>query len=214
MGLVDEGARLSDREILQLVFHAGFSTAEKISDLSGRGVGMDVVRRNLDAIRGAIDIHSIEGQGATITISLPLTLAIIDGFAVVSNGETYVIPLEMISECLELPDEQIAGTTGGVISLRGEPLPYVRLRDALGFSGAGPKRRENIVVLHHEGRAGLAVDELLGESQAIIKPLSLLFRDVRGVSGSTILGDGRVGLILDVGDLMREAAAQGAGSTN
>ena len=133
----------------------------------------------------------------------------------VSNGETYVIPLEMISECLELPEEQIAGVTGGVISLRGEPLPYVRLRDALGFSGAGPKRRENVVVLHHEGgRAGLAVDELLGESQAIIKPLSRLFRDVRGVSGSTILGDGRVGLILDVGDLMREAIAQSAGSTN
>jgi two-component system chemotaxis sensor kinase CheA len=215
MGLVENGDKLSDSDVYRLVFEAGFSTAEEVTEISGRGVGMDVVRRNIDSLRGTIDIHSSEGAGATITIRLPLTLAIIDGFAVVSNGETYVIPLEMISECLELPDEEIAGTTGGVISLRGEPLPYVRLRDALGFSGTTPKGRENIVVLHHEGgRAGLAVDELLGESQAIIKPLSVLFRDVRGVSGSTILGDGRVGLILDVGDLIREAAAQGAGSTN
>ncbi|HEV2112893.1 MAG TPA: chemotaxis protein CheA [Terriglobales bacterium] len=208
MGLVKEGEQLPDQEVYRFVFSAGFSTAESVTDLSGRGVGMDVVQRNIDSLRGNIDVQSSEDEGATITIRLPLTLAIIEAFAVVVDGETYVIPLETISECLDLPEEQITGTSGGIISLRGEPLPYVRLRDALGIGGRAGQR-ENIVVLQHEGGlAGLAVDELLGESQAIIKPLSSLFRQVRAVSGSTILGDGRVALILDVATLMRDAIAE------
>lgn len=208
MGLVKEGEQLPDQEVFRFVFAAGFSTAESVTDLSGRGVGMDVVQRNIDSLRGNIDVQSSEDEGATITIRLPLTLAIIEAFAVVVDGETYVIPLETISECLDLPEEQITGTSGGIISLRGEPLPYVRLRDALGIGGRAGQR-ENIVVLQHEGGlAGLAVDELLGESQAIIKPLSSLFRQVRAVSGSTILGDGRVALILDVATLMRDAITE------
>ena len=208
LGLIEDGERLSNQEVYRLVFEAGFSTAESVTDLSGRGVGMDVVRRNIDALRGSIEISSREGEGATITIRLPLTLAIIEGFSVVAAGETYVIPLEMISECLELPEDHITNDEGGVLSLRGEPLPYVRLRQVLGVE-APPPHRENVVVLQHEGgRAGLAVDELLGESQAIIKPLTDLFRNVKAVSGSTILGDGRVALILDVSTLMREAIAQ------
>ena len=212
LGLVNDGERLSDEEVFQLVFSSGFSTAEAVTDLSGRGVGMDVVRRNIDALRGKIQIQSIDGQGATITIRLPLTLAIIEGFSVVAGSETYVIPLELVSECLEMPAEQITSETGGVISLRGEPLPYVRLSNALGLDDHLPKR-QNVVVLHHDGgRAGLAVDRLLGECQAIIKPLSHLFRQVPGVSGSTILGDGRVALILDVSTLLRDAIDQHAES--
>ena len=214
LGWLEDGQKLSDQDVLRLVFNAGFSTAEQVTDLSGRGVGMDVVRRNIDSLRGSIEIHSAEGKGSMITIRLPLTLAIIEGFSVVAAGETYVIPLEMISECLHLPEETISSSNGGVLSLRGEPLPYVRLRDVLGIGGAAPER-ENVVVLQYEGgRAGLAVDELLGENQAIIKPLSRLFRQVRGISGSTILGDGRVALILDVSTLMREAIAQNLASLN
>lgn len=202
MGLVEEGAKLSDREIFRLVFHAGFTTAGEVSDLSGRGVGMDVVRRNIDLIRGTIDIQSVEHQGATISISLPLTLAIIDGFAVKAAGQTYVIPLEMICECLELPRHS-SSASEGIVDVRGEALPFVRLRDALGLR-SGPPARENVVVIRNENsRCGLVVDELLGETQAIIKPLNRLFRQLPGVCGSTIGNDGRVALILDAGALLQ-----------
>jgi two-component system, chemotaxis family, sensor kinase CheA len=209
MGLVEEDAKLSDREVFRMVFHAGFTTAETVSDLSGRGVGMDVVRRNIDIIRGSIDIQSTKGQGATITISLPLTLAIIDGFAVTAAGQTYVIPLEMISECLELPQQQFSSAHGGVVEVRGEPLPFVRLRDVLGFHGDSPKRENVVVVRNENGRAGLVVDELLGETQAIIKPLNRLFRQLPGVCGSTIANDGRVALILDAGTLLHAMVQKG-----
>ena len=208
LNLLPEGEMISDQELFNLVFTAGFSTADEVTDLSGRGVGMDVVRRNIDLLRGNIDIRSTEDQGTTIRIRLPLTLAIIEGFSVIANNETYVIPLEMITECLELPTDQISTERVGVINLRGEPLPFVRLREV--FSAGGhPPARENVVVLHREdGLAGLAVDKLLGECQAIIKPLSRLFRGVPGVSGSTILDDGRVALILDVSTLLRDVIAE------
>lgn len=208
LSLLPEGEKISDQDLYQLVFKSGFSTAEEISDLSGRGVGMDVVRRNIEALRGSIEIQSLEGQGSTITIRLPLTLAIIDGFSVVANNETYVIPLEMISECLELPADQITREKVGVINLRGEPLPYVRLREVFGSPEHLPSR-ENVVVIHREsGQAGIAVETLAGECQAIIKPLNRIFRDVPGVSGSTILDSGRVALILDVAALLRDVVAQ------
>jgi len=208
LNLVAEGEKISDQELLNLVFKAGFSTAEEVTDLSGRGVGMDVVRHNIELLRGTIDIQSIEDQGTTITIRLPLTLAIIDGFSVIANDETYVIPLELISECLELPSDQISREKVGVINLRGEPLPYVRLREVFGTPADLP-RREQIVILHREeGQAGIAVEKLVGECQAIIKPLNRIFRDVPGVSGSTILDSGRVALILDVSTLLRKVIAE------
>jgi two-component system chemotaxis sensor kinase CheA len=214
LNLLPEGEKISDQELFNLVFTAGFSTADEVTDLSGRGVGMDVVRRNIDLLRGNIDIRSTEDHGTTIRIRLPLTLAIIEGFSVIANNETYVIPLEMITECLELPADQISTERVGVINLRGEPLPFVRLREAFGGGGQRPAR-ENVVVLHREGgAAGLAVDKLLGECQAIIKPLSRLFRDVPGVSGSTILDDGRVALILDVNTLLRDAVVEQAQAVN
>ncbi len=205
LNLLPDGEKITDQELFDLVFKAGFSTAEEVTDLSGRGVGMDVVRRNIELLRGNIKIQSTEGQGTTLTIRLPLTLAIIDGFAVIANNETYVIPMEMISECVELPADQASREAMGVMSLRGKPLPYVRLRELFGT----PKKsaaRENLVVVHRDGGyAGIAVETLLGEYQAIIKPLNRIFRDVPGVSGSTILDTGRVALILDPAVLLQEA---------
>lgn len=214
LGIVPEGEKINDRELFNLVFRSGFSTAEEVTDISGRGVGMDVVRKNIELLRGNIEIQSEPEQGTTITIRLPLTLAIIDGFSVVANDETYVIPLEMISECVELPAEQISREKVGVINLRGEPLPYVRLREVFGQPDALASR-ENVVVVHREGgHAGIAVEKLLGECQAIIKPLNRIFRDVPGVSGSTILDSGRVALILDVGSLLRDVVAEQSQTVN
>lgn len=206
-GLVQDGEKLSDAEVLRLIFNSGFSTAAEVTELSGRGVGMDVVKRNIEALRGSIDVQSVENVGSTFTLRLPLTLAIIEGFSVASGNETYVIPLESVSECLDLPQDYIENETGGVMSLRGEPLPFVQLSDALGTKRKDSSRQSVIVVQYEGGRAGLAVDELLGESQAIIKPLDRLFQKVPGVSGSTILADGRVALILDISTLMRDAVA-------
>jgi two-component system chemotaxis sensor kinase CheA len=204
-GIVPEGTRLTESEIHNLIFQPGFSTADKVSELSGRGVGLDVVRRNVNALSGAIHVESRKGQGTTFTIRLPLTLAIIDGFAVKVGTETYVIPLSSVKECLELPIEKHLSDEGGVVNLRGEALPYVRLRDLFECGGRTPAREKIIVVEYQGGRAGLAADELLGEQQTVIKPLGRLFQGIRGVSGSTILGNGRVALILDVPALCVEA---------
>ena len=209
-GIIAEGARLSETEIHNLIFQPGFSTADKVSELSGRGVGLDVVRRNVNTLSGAIHVASQKGQGTTFTIRLPLTLAIIDGFAVKVDTETYVIPLSSVQECLELPREKHRSEEGGVINLRGEALPYVQLRDLFGGRGKAPEREKIIVVEYQGGRAGLAADELLGEQQAVIKPLGRLFQGINGVSGSTILGNGRVALILDVPALCREAIRRSA----
>jgi len=204
-GIVPDGIRLTESEIHNLIFQPGFSTADKVSELSGRGVGLDVVRRNVNALNGAVQVESRKGQGTTFTIRLPLTLAIIDGFAVKVGTETYVIPLSSVQECLELPLEKHLSEEGGVINLRGEALPYVRLRDLFECGGRAPAREKIIVVEYQGGRAGLAADELLGEQQAVIKPLGRLFHGIRGVSGSTILGNGRVALVLDVPALCGEA---------
>lgn len=205
-GMISSGDGLSDDEICRLIFEPGFSTAEAVTDLSGRGVGMDVVKRNIDALRGSISVESKEGKGTTITFRLPLTLAIIEGFAVGVGAETYILPLKAISECMELPREEGQNPKGsGVISLRGRPLPYLRLRSLFCLGGEAP-RRESVVIVRSGGKeAGLVVDLLFGEMQAVIKSLGKIFQGLPGVSGSTILGDGRVALILDVPGLLREA---------
>src|SRR5215831_9807210 len=204
-GIIAEGSRLSESDIHNLIFQPGFSTAEKVSELSGRGVGLDVARRNVNALSGTVQVESRKGQGTTFTIRLPLTLAIIDGFAVRVGTETYVVPLNAVKECLELPAEKHSSEEGGVINLRGEALPFVRLRDLFAVGGDPPERERILVVEHQGGRAGLAADELLGEQQAVIKPLGRLFQGISGVSGSTILGTGPVALILDVPAICREA---------
>jgi two-component system chemotaxis sensor kinase CheA len=195
--------RVQDKDIYDLVFHAGFTTAESVTDLSGRGVGLDVVRRNIDSLRGTVEISSVAGKGATITIRLPLTLAIIEGFSVKVGAETFVVPLEHVTECTELPADQRSPEASGVLSLRGTALPYVRLRRLFGLSGEAPKKENIVVVKVNDFHAGIAVDELLGGMQTVVKPLGRSFRGVSGIAGSTVLGDGRVGLIIDVPSLLR-----------
>jgi two-component system, chemotaxis family, sensor kinase CheA len=195
---------LSDQDLYDIVFQAGFSTAESVTDLSGRGVGLDVVRRNIDILRGTAEISSTAGKGSTITIRLPLTLAIIEGFSVRVGAETFIVPLEHVTECTELPAEQRSPEASGILSLRGTAVPYVRLRRMFGVSGETPKRENIVVVKINEFHAGIAVDELLGGMQTVVKPLGRAFRAVPGIAGSTVLGDGRVGLIIDVPSLLRE----------
>ena len=203
-GRAEGPERASDAEMHRLIFEPGFSTADRVTELSGRGVGMDVVRRNVEALRGSVTVASREGQGTTFTIRLPLTLAIIDGFGTIAGGETYVVPTEAVIECLELPRSEAGRDGRAVINLRGEPLPCLRLRDHFALPGRSVGR-ENVVVVRHEGgRAGLVVDGLLGERQTVIKPLGPLFRALPGIAGSAILGSGRVALILDVPGLLRQ----------
>jgi two-component system chemotaxis sensor kinase CheA len=203
LGLVSGHEEIRDQDLYGLVFQAGFSTAESVTDLSGRGVGLDVVRRNIDLLRGTVEVSSKAGKGSTISIRLPLTLAIIEGFSVRVGSEIFVVPLEHVTECTELPAEQRNPHASGILSLRGTALPYVRLRHVFSVSGEAPKRENIVVVKINEFHAGIAVDELLGGMQAVVKPLGRALRTVSGIAGSTVLGDGRVGLIIDVPSLMR-----------
>jgi two-component system chemotaxis sensor kinase CheA len=210
-GIAAEPEKIADHELFQLIFEAGFTTASAVSDLSGRGVGMDVVRRNVQALRGNVFISSVHGAGSTVHIRLPLTLAIIEGFGVGVGEDTYVIPVDQIIECVELPaKERDSGFATGVLELRGEPLPYVQLREHFQSGGTRTARQNVVVVQHDLHRAGLAVDRLYGATQTVIKPLPHVFRNVPGVSGSAILGNGRVALILDIPALMRSFEAEAA----
>jgi two-component system chemotaxis sensor kinase CheA len=210
MGYATDFEKLSDSELFRLILEPGFSTAATVTEFSGRGVGMDVVRRNVELLRGAISIESRAGAGTTITIRLPLTLAIIRGFAVGIDEETYVMPLDTVIECIEFPRDNSGDLAGrGVINLRGQALPYLRLRDCFGIGGQPPERENVLVLRYHDQRVGLVVDRLFGESQTVIKPLGRALGDLPGVSGSAILGNGRVALILEVEGLLREALRQG-----
>lgn len=207
-GVLSDNQTLSDQEIFNLVFEPGFSTAEQVSKLSGRGVGMDVVKRNIQALRGTVDINSVEGVGTTVHIRLPLTLAIIDGFMVGVGSASYVLPLDMVVECIELPDACSGDQPApDYLNLRGGVLPFIRLRQLFDVDSPMPLR-ENIVVVQYGGhRAGLVVDRLMGEFQTVIKPLGKVFSQVRGIGGSTILGSGEVALLLDIPMLVQQAAA-------
>jgi two-component system chemotaxis sensor kinase CheA len=200
-GMIEPGRVLSAPEIYGLIFEPGFSTAEQVTNLSGRGVGMDVVKRNITALRGTVGIDSQVGAGTTVTIRLPLTLAIINGFLVGLGQSVFVVPLDMIEECIEFTS--VAGHD--YTNLRGHALPFIRLRELFQVGGA-PAARENIVVIRHAGqKTGLVVDELLGEFQTVIKPMDKMFTRARCISGSTILGSGQVALILDVPALVKQA---------
>ena len=203
-GLVEAGHHMSDADVYALIFEPGFSTAEKVTNLSGRGVGLDVVKRNITALRGTVGLTSEEGVGTTVTVRLPLTLAIIDGFLVGVDKAVYAIPLDMIEECVAYSAEPGHDYT----NLRGEVLPFIRIRELFSVPGK-PAKGENIVVLKHAGqKAGLVVDTLLGEFQTVIKPLGQMFAQSKCISGSTILGSGDVALILDVPQLVRQAMAK------
>jgi two-component system chemotaxis sensor kinase CheA len=217
-GLVPEGAVLSDPEIWQLIFAPGFSTADQVTDISGRGVGMDVVKRNIESLRGQISLASTVGHGTTTQIRLPLTLAMIDGFLTLVGGVHYVLPLAVVSECIDLPREcrDNPGRTAGTFDLRGEVLPYLDLARFYGVEpGAEAQRGRRSLVVVRQGavRIGLIVDRLLGEHQTVIKPLAGIFKPLEALAGSTILGSGDVALVLDMQGLVAAATRAGAAST-
>jgi two-component system chemotaxis sensor kinase CheA len=199
---------LRDEELHDLAFLPGFSTAEAITEVAGRGVGLDVVRSAVEALRGTLTLESRPGLGATFTLRLPLTLAIIDGFAVGIGDETFVVPIDAVVECLDLPPGGTDGGSSGYMNLRGQPLPYLRLRSMFQVGTPAPDRECLIVVQHAGRRAGLAVDALHGVCQVLVKPLAKTLRNNPGVSGSSILGTGRVALVLEVQSLLRDALRQ------
>ena len=203
--LITENQLLTDQEIYQLVFAPGFSTAEAITNLSGRGVGMDVVNQNIEALRGTVDIDSVPGEGSTVSIRLPLTLAIIDGFLVKVGDSSYVIPLDMVHECIDLSSEDNDDSAQGYINLRGEVLPFLQLRDYFKENGPESSHKSIVVVRQGNRKAGFVVDELLGELQTVIKPMGKILKNLRGISGATILGSGEVAVILDVPNLIQRA---------
>jgi two-component system chemotaxis sensor kinase CheA len=211
--IVDKNVTLNDKEIFNLLFSPGFSTAKELSNISGRGVGMDVVKRNIEELRGHVEIESILGKGTTVTIRLPLTLAIIDGFLVQVGKSKYIIPLDTIQECIELTSESKKQfLQQGYISLRKSVLPILNLSEHFGEIKdkiEEKTKRENIVVVRN-GRSsvGLKVDELFGEFQTVIKPLGKVFENVSDISGGTILGNGEIALILDVQKLIKDKISQ------
>lgn len=202
-GLIAPGAQLGDAELLQMIFQPGFSTAETVTNLSGRGVGMDVVKRTIDGLRGAIEITSQPGAGSEVSLRIPLTLAIIDGLLVRVGEGRYVIPLTAVEECLELSREQDVRSSGrSLLSVRDQFVPFLRLREVF-RTGTEPDIFQKVVVVSTgDGRVGLAVDQIIGDHQTVIKSLSKLHADVETFSGATILGDGGVALILDVPHLV------------
>ncbi|MCA8977038.1 MAG: chemotaxis protein CheA [Planctomycetes bacterium] len=209
-GLLAADAVVTDQQLSDFIFHPGFSTAAKVSNVSGRGVGMDVVKRSVEELRGTIVTISAAGEGTTFTIQLPLTLAIIDGLLVEVGGEMLVIPLELVGECIELTRDDIARQHGReVAEVRGHLVPYVELRKWIGLHGERPAI-EQVVLIEFEGRSfGLVVDGVVGQIQAVIKSLGKLYENIDGIAGGTILGDGNVALIVDAPQLLRKVMSSG-----
>lgn len=210
-GLVAPGASLTDQELLQMIFQPGFSTAAQITNLSGRGVGMDVVKKTVEALRGAIDVASAPGKGSEISLRIPLTLAIIDGLLVRVGKGAYVIPLAAVEECLELSIEDDMRSRGrSFISLRDSLVPFIRLRELFNSRTAPDPYQKIVVISTGSERVGLVVDQIIGDHQTVIKSMSKLHHDVATFSGATILGDGSVALILDVVHLVAAGQQQEA----
>ncbi len=207
-GLVAAGAVLTDHEIHQLLFHPGFSTAQTISALSGRGVGMDVVKRTIENMRGSIDLSTRPGQGTTVTLRLPLTLAIIEGLLIRVGEGRYIIPLSAVEECVELTTEDERSRGRNFLNVRGNLVPFLRLREMMSSSGSPDRHQKTIIISTGETRVGLVVDQIIGNHQTVIKSLSKLHSDVTIFSGATILGDGTAALILDVAQLVTLAQSK------
>ncbi len=211
-GVVPQDASLSREEIFALVFEPGFSTAAEVTDLSGRGVGMDIVRRTVDALNGSLSVQSERSVGTTVTMSIPLTLAIMDGLLVRVNAEHYVLPLASVLECIELREESTRTTNGRrLIEVREKLIPYLSLRDEFSTGGTPPPVSQVVIAETGDGRVGLAVDEVIGQTQAVVKTLGSISGSVAAVSAATILGDGTVALVLDIPRLV--AAVTGAGGS-
>ncbi|MBF0136721.1 MAG: chemotaxis protein CheA [Magnetococcales bacterium] len=198
-GIIDGNRDLSERDKLELIFAPAVSTAAVVTEVSGRGVGMDVVKRDIEALRGTVEIASSPGQGTTITVRIPMTLAIVDGLLVCVGKYRYIIPLSSVEECVELTVGSMAEEEGSsFLDIRGDLVPFLRLRDLFNIADAVPPFEKVVIVSSGDRRVGLVVDHLLGDHQTVIKPLSPLHRNVQSFLGATILGDGGVVLILDV----------------
>ncbi|HTJ00933.1 MAG TPA: chemotaxis protein CheA [Dongiaceae bacterium] len=209
-GLIAAEAKLSERELYDLIFLPGFSTAKQVTGVSGRGVGMDVVKRQFEALRGQVALSSTVGQGTTITLTLPLTLAIIDGLLVEIGGDQFIVPMSVVTENVELHRAERSRNNGrNVVAVRGELVPYLRLRETFATSGAELDVEKIVIARHGADRVGLVVDRVLGSHQTVIQPLGRFYRDISLVSGATIMGDGRVALILDLAGLVRHAGLSG-----
>ena len=200
-GLIESDEGLTDQDVYAMIFEPGFSTMEQVSNISGRGVGMDVVKRTIEDLRGTVEVSSRPGAGTTVRLRLPLTLAIIDGFLVAAGGLRFVIPMDLVEECVEMPEPGRRNYT----DLRGSVLPYIRLRDLFSAGSAEPERQVMVVVGYAGKRAGLVVDRLLGELQTVIKPLGDIFAPLKWVGGCAVLDIGEVGLVLDVPALVAKA---------
>jgi two-component system chemotaxis sensor kinase CheA len=207
--IIAPDASLSDRELLNLILLPGFSTAKSVTSVSGRGVGMDVVKRQVDALRGSLAVASDEGMGTRIGLSLPLTLAIIEGLIVQIGEDQFIIPMSAITENVELERAQRLGNNGrNVVVVRGELVPYIDLRAAFQIEGASPEIEKVVIVHHGEDRVGLVVDRVLGTHQTVLQALGRFLRDIEVVSGATIMGDGSVALILDVAAVVKLVGRQ------
>ena len=205
-GLVPENMPMSTSEILQLIFKPGFSTAEKVSDVSGRGVGMDVVRKNVEDLRGTVTVESQLGKGTTISLRLPLTLGIIDGLVIKTGGERFVLPISVVQDCQEFHiQENVQFKHRDILEIRGEVIPFIRLREHFSIGGKLPPIEHLVIAFVNDQKIGIVVDEIEGEHQIVIKSLGKLYRRVEGISGATILGNGAVALILDAGKLIEIA---------
>ncbi|RNC71020.1 MAG: chemotaxis protein CheA [Desulfuromonadales bacterium] len=204
-GIIPATAELSDKEIFNLIFAPGFSTAKKVTSVSGRGVGMDVVKRAIDALRGTIDIMSERGKGTVITIKLPLTLAIIESLLVKIGEDCFVLPLSIVEECVELTREDVKSAHGRhLANVRDQIVPYIPLRERFTIRGEAPEIEQIVITQVQGSRVGFVVDNVIGEHQTVIKSLGKMYKDVKGLSGATILGDGSVALILDIPQLVRD----------
>ena len=210
-GLLKANEEISEKEVLGLIFAAGLSTAEKVTSVSGRGVGMDVVKSAIDSLQGSVEVGSRRGEGTTITITLPLTLAIIDGLLVRAGDTHFVLPLNLVEECVELTSAEITRFHGRrVLPVREQLVPYVRLRDFFSMEGERPQREQMVVVQMEGDRVGLVLDDVIGGHQTVIKSLGWIYRNAEGLSGSTILGSGEVALIIDVPQLIQHALREEA----
>jgi two-component system chemotaxis sensor kinase CheA len=208
-GIIHHDADLTKHEILNLIFAPGFTTAASVTGVSGRGVGMDVVKRNIESLRGTVELDSTKGIGTTITLKLPLTLAIIDGLMVRIGGDHFVIPLLSVEECVELRYRETEGEAGrSLINVRGEMIPYIKLRDRFAVPGERPELEQVVILETNDIKVGFAVDKVVGEHQTVIKSLSRVYRNVKGISGATILGNGSVALILDIPQLVTDEVVE------
>lgn len=210
-GLIAPEAEPTDEELRQLIFTPGFSTARTVTGVSGRGVGMDVVKKGIDALHGAIEINTRNSEGTTITLKLPLTLAIINGFLTEIGEEHFIFPLSSVEECIELTRKNAPKYSGRhLVNVRGRIIPYIRLRERFFMGGEAPAI-EQVVIVNEEGRrVGFAVDTVVGEHQTVIKSLGRFYKGVEGIAGATVLGDGTVALILDPAKLVRAAEQEEA----